>query len=141
MYLAVLGREPKISNAELQSLFGEIKPLSSNLSLFDAKTTPEINRLGGSLKLAQKLTEKPLDFLSKIEDGKITLGVSDYSKNATKKSATLEAMKLKKILTRHGRSVRVVLGDEATLSTATSLHNGLSGKNPKKCELIKIEND
>ena len=141
MYLAVLGREPKLSNAELESLFGKIKPLSPNLSLFDSKTTPEINRLGGSLKLAEKLSEKPLEYLSKIQDGKITLGVSDYSKNATKKSATEEAMKLKKILTRHGRNVRVVLGDDATLSTATSLHNGLSGKNPKKCELIKVEND
>ena len=140
MYLAVLGREPELSNAELEALFGKIKPLSSNLSLFESKATPDINRLGGSLKLAEKLSEKPLDFLSKTE-GKITLGISDYSKNASKKSANSEAMKLKKILTRHGRSVRVVLGDTAVLSTATSLHNGLSGKNPKKCELIKVEND
>lgn len=141
MYLAVLGREPELSNAELQALFGKIKSLSDSLSLFDSKTTPDINRLGGSLKLAQKLSEKPLDYLSQIKDGKITLGISDYSKNASKKSATLEAMKLKKILTRHHHSVRVVLGDDAALSTATSLHNGLSGKNPKKCELIKVEND
>lgn len=141
MYLAVLGREPELSNAELESLFGKITYLTNNLSLFDSKTTPDINRLGGSLKLAEKLSEKPLEFLSKIEDGKITIGISDYSKGASKKSATLEAMKLKKILTRHGRSVRVVLGDDAVLSTATSLHNGLSGKNPKKIELIKIDND
>ena len=141
MYLAVLGREPDLSNAELESLFDKIKPLSPNLSLFDSKTTPEIARLGGSLKLAEKLSEKPLDYLSKFKDGKITLGISDYSKNASKKTATLEAMKLKKILIRHGHSVRVVLGDDAILSTATSLHNGLSGKNPKKCELIKVEND
>jgi len=141
MYLAVLGREPELSNAELESLFGKITYLTNNLSLFDSKTTPDINRLGGSLKLAKKLSEKPLEFLSKIEDGKITIGISDYSKGASKKSATLEAMKLKKILTRHGRSVRVVLGDDAVLSTATSLHNGLSGKNPKKIELIKVDND
>ena len=141
MYLAVLGREPELSNAELESLFGKITYLTNNLSLFNSKTTPDINRLGGSLKLAEKLSEKPLEFLSKIEDGKITIGISDYSKGASKKSATLEAMKLKKILTRHGRSVRVVLGDDAVLSTATSLHNGLSGKNPKKIELIKVDND
>lgn len=141
MYLAVLGREPELSNAELESLFGKITHLTNNLSLFDSKTTPDINRLGGSLKLAEKLSEKPLDYLSKIEDGKITVGISDYSKGASKKSATLEAMKLKKILTRHGRSVRVVLGDDAMLSTATSLHNGLSGKNLKKVELIKVNND
>ena len=141
MYLAVLGREPEISNAELTALFGEVKSLSPSLSLFSAKETPNINHLGGSLKLAKKLTEKPLDFISKTAEGKITLGVSDYSKNASKKSAKEEAMKLKKILTRHGRSVRVVFSDDAVLSTATSLHNGLSGKNPKKCELIKVEED
>ena len=140
MYLAVLGREPELSNAELEALFGKIKPFSSNLSLFNSQTTPDINRLGGSLKLAKKLSEKPLDFLSKTE-GKITLGISDYSKNASKKSASSEAMKLKKILTRHDKSVRVVMGDSAVLPTATSLHNGLSGKNPKKCELIKRGND
>ena len=140
MYLAVLGREPKLSNAELEALFGKIRHLSDNLSLFGSKTTPDIKRLGGSLKLAEKLSESPLKHLSKTE-GKITLGVSDYSKNASKKSANAEAMKLKKILTRHGRSVRVVLGDSATLSTATSLHNGLSGKNPKKCEFIKINSN
>ncbi|MBR3269695.1 methyltransferase domain-containing protein [Candidatus Saccharibacteria bacterium] len=141
MYLAVLGREPELSNVELESLFGKITHLTNNLSLFNSKTTPDINRLGGSLKLAEKLSERPLEFLSKIEDGKITIGISDYSKGASKKSTTLEAMKLKKILTRHGRSVRVVLGDDAVLSTATSLHNGLSGKNLRKVEFIKVDND
>ena len=141
MYLAILGREPALSNAELEALFGEIKVLSDNLSLFDAKNSPEIDKLGGVIKLAKKIEEKPLDFLAKAPEGKLTIGVSDYSRKASKKSATEEAMKFKKILTRHERSVRVVLGDGATLSTATSLHNGLSGKNPKKFELIKVEDE
>ena len=140
MYLAVLGREPELSNAELEAVFGEIRHLSDNLSLFESKSIPDIKRLGGSLKLAERLMESPLDFLTRVE-GKITFGVSDYSKNASKKSASMEAMKLKKILTRHGRSVRVVLGDKAVLSTATSLHNGLSGKNAKKIEFIKVDAD
>ena len=50
-------------------------------------------------------------------------------------------MKLKKILVRHGRSVRVVDNKDAALSTATSLHNGLSGKNERKIELIKVDDD
>jgi tRNA (guanine10-N2)-dimethyltransferase len=101
----------------------------------------DISRLGGTLKLAVKLTEKPLDYLKNLPEGKITIGVSDYSKHASKKSASLEALKLKKILVRHGRSVRVVENKDAALSTATSLHNGLNGKNPRKVELIKIEDD
>jgi len=42
---------------------------------------------------------------------------------------------------RHGRSVRVVENKDATLSTATSLHNGLSGKNERKIELIKVNDE
>ena len=124
-YLAVLGRQPEISIAELEA---------SNFCT-------DINRLGGTQKLAAKLEEKPLDFLRKLPDGKITLGVSDYSERASKKSATLEALKLKKILVRHGRSVRVVENKDAVLSTATSLHNGLSGKNERKVELIKVNDE
>lgn len=140
MYLAVLGREPELSIAELEAVFGGVKKISENLAAFEAKKTPDISRLGGSLKLAEKLEQKPLEFLNSLPEGKITIGVSDYSKGASRKTVTLEAMKLKKILTRHGRSVRVVLGD-VVLSTATSLHNGLFGKNPKKIELVKVSND
>ena len=140
MYLAVLGREPELSVAELEALFDDVKRISENLAVFENKERPEIARLGGSLKLAEKLEQKPLDFLNNLPEGKITIGVSDYSKGASKKTASLEAMKLKKILTRHGRSVRVVLG-EKTLATATTLHNGMSGKNPRKIELIKYNDD
>ncbi len=124
-YLAVLGRQPEISIAELE--------------LSDFCT--DINRLGGTQKLAVRLEEKPLEYLSKLLEGKITIGVSDYSRRASKKTATMEALKLKKILVRHGRSVRVVENKDAILSTATSLHNGLSGKNERKVELIKVEDE
>ena len=124
-YLAVLGRQPEISIAELE--------------LSDFCT--EINRLGGTQKLAVLLEEKPLEYLSKLPEGKITIGVSDYSAKASKKTATMEALKLKKILVRHGRSVRVVDNKDAILTTATSLHNGLSGKNERKVELIKVDDD
>lgn len=139
-YLAVLGREPAISIAELTALFDDVKQISNNLASFTAGTA-DINRLGGSLKLAVKLDSSPLEYLRTLPDGKITIGVSDYSKHASKKSATVEALKLKKILVRHGRSVRVVENKDAILSTATSLHNGLSGKNDRKCELIKVNDD
>jgi len=124
-YLAVLGRQPELSIAELEA----------------TDFCTDINKLGGTQKLAVKLDQKPLDFLTGLSEGKITLGVSDYSKGASKKTATLEALKLKKILVRHGRSVRVVENKETVLSTATSLHNGLSGKNDRKVELIKVDND
>ena len=138
-YLAVLGRQPEISIAELESLFSDVEKISPELAIFNSEVLPNIDFFGGSLKFAIELAQKPLDFLQNLPDGKITLGLSDYSKNANKNSATHEALKLKKILTRHGRSVRVVENRTAVLSTATALHNGLSGKNDRKIELIKID--
>ncbi len=155
-YLAVLGRQPEISIAELEVLGGSCQLLSSPISqklnggphpqLSPAYVTfnsvaPPISRLGGTLKLAEKLDERPIEFLQKLPEGKITLGISDYSEKASRKTATTEALKLKKILVRHGRSVRVVENKDAVLSTATSLHNGLSGKNERKIELIKVNDE
>ena len=124
-YLAVLGRQPEISIAEL-----EMSDFCTN-----------IDRLGGTQKMAVKLERSPLEFLSQLPEGKLTIGVSDYSEKASRKTASQEALKLKKILVRHGRSVRVVENKEAVLSTATSLHNGLSGKNERKVELIKVNDE
>ncbi len=140
-YLAVLGRQSEISIAELEALFSNVRQIKNHLAVFDSPEPPNIDRLGGSLKLAQKLASEPLAYLSKLPDGKITLGVSDYSNQASSRTARQSALKFKKILTRHSRSVRVVENKTAVLSTATSLHNGLSGKNARKVELIKVNND
>ncbi len=138
--LAVLGREPEISLAELEAQFSNVKQISDHLATFDAKN-PSIDRLGGTIKLAEKIDKKPIDYLSSLDPGKITFGLSDYSPNATQKSITSSALKLKQILSRHGRSTRAVIDKSSpVLSTATSLHNGLSGKNPKKIELVKFQN-
>ena len=142
MYLAVLGRQPEISIAELEALFSDVKQITHNLALFSTgELFVDISRLGGSLKLAVKLQEKPLEYLMKLPDGKLTIGVSDYSRKASRKMAAQEALKLKRVLVKNGRSVRVVENKDAVLSTATSLHNGLSGKNERKVELIKVDND
>ena len=141
MYLAVLGRQAEISIAELEASFDDVKKKNDYLASFESKDVPNTNKLGGSLKLAERLDLKPLDYLAKLSEGKITIGVSDYSKKASRKTASMEALKLKKILVRHGRSVRVVENKDAVLSTATSLHNGLSGKNERKVELIKVDDD
>ena len=172
-YLAVLGRQPEISMAELEAQlpkdFALEKPYkvvltssdSISLAFFSASSKDsivnmslklsnkhslampyfDVDRFGGIIKFAARLEQTPLEYLSSLAKGKITIGVSDYSNKATRKAAQQEALKLKKILVRHGRSVRVVENKEAILSTATSLHNGLNGKNERKVELIKINNE
>ena len=138
--LAILGRQPEISLAELRAIFGKVSAHGS-LAFFESNETPDINRFGGSIKFAVKLNGSPLDYFQNRKEGKITIGVSDYSTRSSGKRAALEAMKLKKILVRHGRSVRIVQNNGAALSTATSLHNGLSGAKPNKVELILIEKE
>ena len=153
-YLAVLGRLPEVSMAEVEAVFGEAKLVGAvagaksevtaemkpgAVAVFKSEIEPEIDRFGGVMKFAKKLNGQPLEYLRGLPEGKITIGVSDYSRGASRKAAAMEALRLKKILVRHGRSVRVVENKEAVLSTATSLHNGLSGKNERKIELIKLD--
>ena len=128
-YLVVLGREAKISLAELEALFSssKVKQVAPNLAVVTAKYV-DINRLGGALKVAKILDESPLDYLSQLPEGKITLGVSDYSAKANQKSAWTLALKYKNLLKRHGRNVRLIPGKSATISTATAHHNQLGEK-------------
>ena len=152
-YLAELGRQTELSLAELESLFSHVTPLKTGvlssksthsfgeslraqnsakpsvaLATFESETVPDLTHLGGTLKIGVELTRSVLDELRALPEGKITLGVSDYRKSASKASARAEALKLKKILARHGRSVRVLENKSAVLSTATSHHNQLAEK-------------
>ena len=137
-YLVVLGREAKISLAELEALFSssKVKQIAPTLAIVTAKYV-DINRLGGALKVAKILDESPLDYLSQLPEGKITLGVSDYSPKATQKSAWTLALKYKNLLKRHGRNVRLIPGKSATISTATAHHNQL-GEKLNHIEVIKF---
>ncbi len=137
-FIAILGRQPKISVAELEAFFDDVRLVNTNVAEINSAQRPEIKRLGGTLKIAEKLAVSPLEYLVDLPEGKITLGVSDYSKKSSARTAQSEALKLKKILARHGRSVRVLPNKEETLSTATSHHNQLGEKKNHE-ELIKIE--
>lgn len=143
MYLAVLGRQPVISIAELEALFFNVKRIYDNLATFDAEEKPDISRLGGSLKIAEKLEVSPLEYLSNLEPGKITFGISDWSRRMDPRSTLHWLSKLKRKLVQQGRSVRTVWPNTAagTITTASSLHNGFSGENPRKVELIKVGKD
>lgn len=139
--IAVLGRQPLISVAELEAQFGEnVRIIARSktspwLAEFETSKDIDIRRLGGILKIAEPIELK--EFLASLpREGKITLGVSDFSKGATAFGAQKEALKLKKLLVKHGRSVRVVPNQTAVLSSAVSLHNHLFQEN--KVELLKL---
>lgn len=136
-YLAVLGRQPLISVAELEAQFGGVQLVGAELAEFESEREPEIARLGGTLKIAVPIEGALVPWLlERPTEGKITLGVSDYSRRATARTATAEALKCKRILAKRGQSVRVVPNRAATLSSATSFHNHLTSET--KIELLKV---
>ena len=146
-YLAVLGRQPEISIAELAALFDNVEQQSSEVAFFRSKTEPELARLGGSLKLAKSLENiSPEEYLLQLPDGKITLGVSDYTVNSKNyslrdiKNISQYGIKIKQALKRKGRSVRLLPNSTPVISTAAAHHNGLGGS-LKKVELIKFRDE
>ena len=140
-YLAILGRQPKISLAELESLFDKVQYLGGNLAKFESENEPDISRLGGTIKLAKPLENSPEKFLLNCGfDGKYVIGVSDYSKGASARGAQGLALKIKRVLKNHGKSVRVLENKAAELSTATVFHSQL-GEKPGHFELIKVGKD
>ncbi len=142
-FLAVLGRLSDISLAELSALFGDsVKKISPNLAVFDSESEPDINRLGGTLKLGKLINCSPVDYLIGLDSKdneihKIVLGVSDYSRGARRQKSNAEAMRIKKILSRKGKSVRVLANSAAELSTATSHHNQM-GEKPGHVEFLMV---
>ena len=128
-YLVVLGREPKLSLAELEALFGakNVKSLDKQVALVEAKSL-SISRLGGSIKAGEVISGSVQDYLAALPEGKITLGFSDYSKGASAKKSWQFALKQKNLLKRHGRNVRLVPNSDAIISSATAHHNQLGEK-------------
>ena len=145
-YLAVLGRQPEISLAELEALFEDVEQKSREIAFFTTDTEPSLDRLGGSLKLAKKLENdiSPEEYLKSLPEGKITLGLSDYThaKYSSRdiKNISQTGVKIKKALKVQGRSVRVLPNSTPVISTAAAHHNGL-GRSPRKVELIKYRDD
>ena len=137
-YLAVLGRQPKISLAELEALFGQVVPISSDLAEFTTDNIPDIRRLGGTQRIAAEITAKITDFLKTLPNtGKVVIGVSDFTPGTNAFRAQGEALKLKRFLVKNGHGVRVVPNKTAVLSSATVYHNKLWSET--KFELIKFK--
>ena len=128
-FVAVLGRQPLISVAELESLYEKVRIVAPSLAEFELGSEADlvpIARLGGTLKIAELIDEPMVKFWERLpESGKIVLGVSDFSKRTNPYLAQKEALRWKRILGKAGRNVRVVPNKTAVLSSATSWHNRL----------------
>jgi len=138
-YVAIAGRQPLISLAEIQALYDKAARLVGKKLVFfeidedgEENISPDINRLGGSLKLGRFFDtdfSKLAKFLATTHpEGKITLGISDFSKQKKSGLAKQKSMELKRNLARMGRSVRVITSNEPEISSATAHHNQLGEK-------------
>ena len=152
MKIAILGRQPAIGIAELESIYGgeNIQVLGREACLID---TPKINisHFGSILKVGQivqeisssdwrTISEKIIDIFVRDfrnANGKITLGVSVYGGKISPLEIQKTASIIKNKLNNSGTSLRTVPASTAALSTAVS-HNNKLGLSDKKIELIVI---
>lgn len=143
--VAILGRQPALGVAELESLLGNdtVQPYGAQACLI-ARDASEIafDRLGGSVKLARILTPLPSTQWKDIEryllttvgehaahiPGKLTFGISTYGLKVNARSVATTALQVKKVIKQSGHSVRMVPHNDLALSSAVVLHNNLTGE-------------
>jgi tRNA G10 N-methylase Trm11 len=145
--VCILGRQPSLGLAELESLYG-----ASNVSLLSPQvaslTVPSDEiafcRLGGSTRLAKVIAQVPNRLWKDVEkqlaksivqiantmpEGKIQLGISAYHIPVTSQKLTATGLTLKKIVRgKTGRSLRLTPNNELELNTAQVFHNHLTGQ-------------
>ncbi|GAC1387149.1 MAG: TRM11 family methyltransferase [Candidatus Saccharimonadales bacterium] len=142
--IAILGRQPYLGLAELESLYGatNIQPLNGAALIKLEPQSIEFNRLGGVLKLAQHIaTVSTTDWallmkymasilperVVTLPPGKIRFGMSVYGLPTKPATLNRSGLEIKKLIKRNGRSVRIVPNTLPALSTAQTIHNQLAG--------------
>ena len=158
MFVAVLGRLPKLSIAELEAMFGKshVRAVSHSTAVVDTDNL-SIDSLGGSLKCGKVIHTLPADNRPTLErashwithtyvnqllavGGKITLGISAYGLSTSPRQLQKIGLLLKTSMKKHNVSLRLIPNTTTELSTATS-HNNKLGLSPKKRELFIIKTD
>ena len=151
MYIALLGRQPELSIAELERVFPRVSWYSSQTALVDAKQNFDVQRLGGTQKAGHVAFELQSSDWRRVSDaivrhyskawakaeGKITLGLSVYDMIVSPREVQKVGLLLKSKLKKDGVSLRLVPNQEQALSSATSHHNKL-GLSSNKVELIIV---
>ena len=153
MYISLLGREPEISLAELEQVFGsESISWFSDISALARVESFDFNRLGGSQKAGRVIFRAKGDWRSisrrivddytdkwSLYEGKITLGISVYGLRASPREIQKAGLAIKHRLKHTAASLRLIPNIEPSLNTATSHHNKL-GLSANKVELLVIGN-
>lgn len=152
----ILGRQPAIGLAELESIYGagKLQPLGQSAVIVDIDPClMAFDRLGGSIKFCKLLTtiessewEKIEKFLIQVSpdksktmpDGKMRLGLSAYGFDIPEKNIMASGLKIKKAVQKTGRNVRFIPNKSNELNSAQVIHNKLTS--PNGWELIIVRN-
>src|SRR3989344_1896426 len=143
-FLCILGRQPALGCAELESLYGAdiLRPVGKQAAVLDVEPAQiDFSRLGGSVKFCKVLTvldttnwgdlqkfleENVAPHTQQLPEGKMKLGMSAYGHNVSVQRINATALAIKKVIKATGRSVRVVPNTELALNSAQVLHNQLT---------------
>ena len=158
MYIALLGRQPEISLAELAAVFGADCVNRISQQFAEVQTSQfDITTLGGTVKCAKVITELPASRTDKASllaasrfitqhyqakwahsPHKITLGLSAYNLAVAARDVQKTGLILKSSLKKSDTSLRLIPNDQPALSTATA-HNNKLGTSPHKVELLLVK--
>lgn len=157
MFIAILGRQPEISIAELEAVYDprNVQKVSQQAAIVTCNTFA-IDNLGGVTKCgyiikrikSQKSDQFTLlqaskyitnEYVKKLSSSqnKITLGISFYGNKANPRDIQKIGLIIKNSLKKSGVSVRLIPNKTAALSTATS-HNNKLGRSKTKIEIILV---
>ncbi len=152
--LLILGRQPALGLAELESLYGAavLHTCGPEAALLDIDPSEvDFDRLGGAVKLCKVLTTLDTADWNDVEtyllasapkhaeqlpEGKMQLGISVYGLRVTTQRLLSTGLNLKKAIKQTGRSVRLVPNKELALNSASVLHNNLTS--PTGWELVFV---
>lgn len=152
--LCILGRQPDLGLAELESLYGakHIRPLSGAALLDIPADAINFKRLGGTVKVARILSELSYDdwprlssyliekipsHLVGLQKGKFTLGLSIYGLKVPLRNIQATMLDVKRIIRQTDRPVRIVPNKDLALNSAQVLHNKLTHKGGWELIFIK----
>jgi len=153
----ILGRQPALGIAEVESLLGAagVMPLGASAVLSEVVTNDvPFARMGSIVKLAEylgvietsdlrsaqrQLNAFALGCAQTIDEGKIQLGVSAYGVGGSSQQLMAVGLNLKKTLRQHGYSARLVpnVAGSEELSSAQVLHNHLTGERGVELLVVK----
>ncbi len=152
--LLILGRQPALGLAELESLYGPgaLRPVGKQTVVVDVDPCLlAFDRLGGATKFCKILTTLDTTHWGQIEkflvgvapghsqtipEGKMLLGLSVVGLDIGLRQLEATGLTIKKAIRKTGRSVRLVPNKAPELNSAQVIHNKLTG--PNGWELVFI---